>query len=563
MRRSWVAVVAAVAPVVLVWSLTSGATAATSPPASGGTLHVIATEPAFQGFDPQASYTAWPWEVLRCCLLRTLMAFPGLPDFPGTQPVPDLATGPPDVSSDGMTWTFHLRPGLHYAPPFQDVEITSGDFVRALLRAGNPSQVVQDVSNPGWVYLRLIDGFDAYSAGTGGSTISGVTTQDPHTITIREVRPDRTLADIFAMPFTAPIPPSPTDPSAPLGAATGHPWIDGTGYGPFQAATGPYMFEGAGDLDPSAPAPEQRPPSGMALRQDPKDNDFYSIPGTITLVRNPSWSAASDPVHLAYPDRIEIRMMPATDAYAAVAAGTTDTVMAEDPPPDVIRRYTSDPALQDRIVSQPRAATFFGTLNVAQPPFDDVHVRRALVALLDPRALARLFRLTGSPGTATSHLVPDPLDASHLASWYPADADHAGGRARDRARRDAQVPLRLCRPVHRSLVHGHGRDHAGRSGRRTGRRGRDVLPHGARRARDHPEVHPDAELPGARSVLRARASHRRLRARRLGRRLPGCRQHVRGVPVARRRREPVAARRDARPAPFVALRGPRRPRDRR
>ena len=126
MRRSWVAVVSAVAPVVLMWSLTSGATAASPPPpSSGGTLHVIATEPAFQGFDPQASYTAWPWEVLRCCLLRTLMAFPGVPDFPGTQPVPDLAAGPPDVSSDGMTWTFHLRPGLHYAPPFQDVEITS------------------------------------------------------------------------------------------------------------------------------------------------------------------------------------------------------------------------------------------------------------------------------------------------------------------------------------------------------------------------------------------------------------------------------------------------------
>ncbi len=383
------------------------------------------------------------------------------------------------------------------------MEITSGDVVRALLRAGNPSQVVQDASNPGWVYLRLIDGFDAYSAGTGGSTISGVTTPDPHTITIREVRPDRTLADIFAMPFTAPIPPSPTDPSAPLGAATGHPWIDGTGYGPFQAATGPYMFEGAGDLDPSAPAAEQRPPSGMALRQDPKDNDFYSIPGTITLVRNPSWSAASDPVHLAYPDRIEIRMMPATDAYAAVAAGTTDTVMGEDPPPGVIRRYTSEPALQDRIVSQPRAATFFGTVNVAQPPFDDVHVRRALVALLDPRALARLFRLTGSPGTATSHLVPDPLDASHLASWYPADAVTPAA-----ALATAHAEMRRSRFGSAGRCTGPSctvtvEIPPARSGRRTGRRGRDVLPHGARRARDHPEVHPDAELPEARSVLRA------------------------------------------------------------
>lgn len=61
------------------------------------------TEPAYHGFDPQASYSQPQFELLRCCLVRTLMTYRGVPNFEGTQPVPDLATSPPSVSTDGKT----------------------------------------------------------------------------------------------------------------------------------------------------------------------------------------------------------------------------------------------------------------------------------------------------------------------------------------------------------------------------------------------------------------------------------------------------------------------------
>ena len=39
-----------------------------------------------------------------------------------------------DTSPDGLTYTFHIRQGVHYAPPLQNVTVQAQDFIRALLR---------------------------------------------------------------------------------------------------------------------------------------------------------------------------------------------------------------------------------------------------------------------------------------------------------------------------------------------------------------------------------------------------------------------------------------------
>ena len=55
-------------------------------------MRVALTSPTFHALDPQATWTQ-QWELLRCCLLRTLMTYRGVPGAPGTQLVPDLAHG--------------------------------------------------------------------------------------------------------------------------------------------------------------------------------------------------------------------------------------------------------------------------------------------------------------------------------------------------------------------------------------------------------------------------------------------------------------------------------------
>src|SRR5438132_3250850 len=184
---------------------------------TGGTLRLGIQNIAFYSMDPQREYAYNTWELFRCCLLRTLMSYNGLGGPSSTEPQPDLASGPPDVSIDGLTWTFHLRPDLRYAPPLQNVPITSADIVRALLRLGDPNTGDQGLAT----YLSMIQGFSAYAAGQA-DTIAGLETPDALTLRIKEVRPDATLPYVMAMPMTAPIPPLPGSPDARFGAATGH-----------------------------------------------------------------------------------------------------------------------------------------------------------------------------------------------------------------------------------------------------------------------------------------------------------------------------------------------------
>src|SRR3954470_20218133 len=53
---------------------------------------------------------------------------------PGTaEPVPDLASGAPELSGDGMTITVHLRKGVRFSPPV-DREVTAKDVEYAMER---------------------------------------------------------------------------------------------------------------------------------------------------------------------------------------------------------------------------------------------------------------------------------------------------------------------------------------------------------------------------------------------------------------------------------------------
>ncbi len=400
-------------------SPSTGHAAANGPP-QGGTLRAAMSDEALPllELDPQQSYSGLGFELFRCCLLRTLYSYNGKPTEEGGGELrPDLAEGPPEISGDGLTWTFHLKSGLHYAPPLNDVEITTHDIIRAIRRVADVNPVDDIDGYP--FYYSPIEGFDDYWSGAS-SGISGLQTPDDHTLIVRLNDITGDLAYRFSLAATAPI---------PLGAADGH----AGDYARFLVASGPYMIEGSEDLDPSLPPAEQEPVAGFVPGR-PAHGEEAAETGSLTFVRNPSWDPASDDLRPAYPDRIEFSLGVDEDQIAgAVDRGELDLAFGQDAPPTQVDRYRSDPALSDRVFVHARSAMFQLTMNLAVPPFDDLHVRRAVGMAIDKEALVTMLEhppygpFGASTGVVATHIAPDSLEGDLLHDFdpYPRDLNQA------------------------------------------------------------------------------------------------------------------------------------------
>src|SRR5688572_5741388 len=147
---------------------------------TGGTLLMGISADVDQAFDPAEEYSQISWQVFKCCLLRTLLSFDaGLTAEEGAlEPLPDLAEDLPEASEDGLTYTFTLKEGITYAPPFQDTVITAPDFVRAIERLA-----CDKCSDEGYpFYYNVIEGFED-SDGSPGS-VAGVQALDDRTLEI-------------------------------------------------------------------------------------------------------------------------------------------------------------------------------------------------------------------------------------------------------------------------------------------------------------------------------------------------------------------------------------------
>jgi peptide/nickel transport system substrate-binding protein len=364
-------------------------------------------------YDPQSTTFVDVFELNRCCFVRTLLSYNGgsVADG-GTVVRPDLATTLPTVSSDGLTWTFHLRSGVHYAPPFADTEIVAVDFIRSLERAFSPASAAVP-----WAHGRAIGGYwmDQYLldvvagarafADGNAEHVTGLEAPEPHTLVVHLTRPTGDLPNRMAIASLGPIPENPARPDDPFGVAQGHDFD----YGDVIVSSGPYMFEGSEKLS-FEPAPaDQQPATGNG-------------PDMATLVRNPSWSAANDTIRTPRPDRIEFYVVRSPDeAEALVRSSALDVVMNWPASLHVASRWREDPELRDRVVVAPADGTTFLLLNLAIAPFDDVHVRRAMNLVVDREAIAEAMNAGESEQAQDpfTHLALDSYEDNLLVSYSP------------------------------------------------------------------------------------------------------------------------------------------------
>jgi len=382
----------------------TGATGATGELHQGGTLEIAQLADLYAAFDPQKEYSAVTWEYYRCCLLRTLLSYNGKTTAEGGADLqPDIATAMPEVSADGLTYTFTLKSGINYGDPFGDVSVISGDIVRALEREADP-----DASVGGYnFYYGVIDGFSDFGDGKADS-IAGLETPDDSTLVVTLTEPVGYLPYLFAMAATAPIPPNG---DAPLGAAEGH----STDYGRFLVATGPYQFLGAENLDFSLPADEQTPVEG------------YKVGRSVQMVRNPNYDPATDGLRPAYADAINVTIGgDNNDLYNKVQAGELDWVVDGIVPPQVLRAYSTDPTLQPLLHINPSDASRYVSFNLAMPPFDDVHIRKAFNLALDKEGM-RTLRGGESVGEIAGHIMVNSLEDNILADYDPYATPNSAG----------------------------------------------------------------------------------------------------------------------------------------
>jgi peptide/nickel transport system substrate-binding protein len=371
---------------------------------AGGTFR-IDWESSFDftdDFDPTGEYLGEAFGIYSDMLVRTLVGYNHVADAPGNVIVPDLATSTGAVTNGGKTYTFHLKSGIKFGPPLNR-EITSKDVLFAFERIGTKSVNAQYA-----FYYAPIKGMAAFTAGKA-KTISGIQTPDPKTIIFNLTKPTGDFLFRLAMPAAGPIPPE-------VGSCFTQPGQ----YGRYVISSGPYMIAGSDKLDATSCATIT------------KSGGISGFDGTTNLdfVRNPDYNPATDSPKARenLPDAFNFTVNSNTDdIYAKVTRGDIEEEVASETP-SVLRQYHGSPQLHTNDGDR----TWYLTMNTTQPPFDDVHVRRAVNFIVDRDALRKAW---GGPsaGEVATHIAPDAVLQNKLKGYAPYGANGKGNLAKAKA----------------------------------------------------------------------------------------------------------------------------------
>jgi peptide/nickel transport system substrate-binding protein len=371
-------------------------------PQKGGVLRTSVADFGWtNAFDPTGEYIASGWTIYGA-MARSLMGTKHIADAPGNELFPDLAADVPELSSDGLTYTFKLKPGIKFGPPVNR-DITSKDVAYAFQRINTASLVAQY----GFYYFGVIKGMDG-KAKSPDQKISGIETPDDQTIIFHLEKPTGDFLYRVFMPATAPIP----EEVAKCFTKAGD-------YGRYVISSGPYMIQGSDQLDISS-CKTMKPISGF----DPSKQ--------ITLARNPNYDQATDNLRSNYVDGIDITVNTnIDDTFNKVEAGQLDSSFIDQPPKPVLQRYLTDQAKKPYLHSNNGDRTWYITMNWTTPPFDDINVRKAANWVMDKAGLLQAWGGTTLGEIATHIMPPTVLNEKLGADYNPyATPDNRGDEAK-------------------------------------------------------------------------------------------------------------------------------------
>jgi peptide/nickel transport system substrate-binding protein len=314
--------------------------------------------------DPGQSYYTFGYAVIYATQ-RPLYSFE--PDDAET-PVPDLAEGDPEISPDNKKITVKLRSGVRFSPPVNR-EVTSADVKYAFERA-----FTQNVPS-GYATSYFADIVGAPDAPGEFKDIEGIKTPDDRTIVFELDKPTAvTVAAALVMPISVPVPEE---------YAKEFDRRNPSEYDQYTVFTGPYMVRNNAE--------------GKTVGRDPGKS--------IEIVRNPNWDPATD-FRPAYLDEITIEEGNDDLTVASRRTLQGDGLMCCDsgqPPIAILRRAMTSNA--DQLGRTASGGTRWIALNMTKKPFDNINVRKAVIAAFDREALL-LTRGGREVGPIAQHYIP-------------------------------------------------------------------------------------------------------------------------------------------------------------
>jgi len=376
----------------------------TGAPQRGGTLNMVGISDV-DYMDYDTAYYTTDIMVQQRLMERTLYNWAAVPGHNIT-PEPDLATGMPVISDNGLKQTVTIRSGVMWntSPPRP---VTAADVVRGIKRACNPSPVAFGGMAD---FETTIQGLSAFCAGYPAASATSAAVMKKY-IEGHNVSGITISGNSITFTLTRPAP-----------------WLDGAMTLAAFVAT---PIEAENGL-PGTPAVYNH-----MYSDGPYELTSYTPKKSMTFVRNPVWSASTDPLRKAYVNAINVdETGNQTTIYQQMATGSASLGMSFDalvPPAD-------DPNLLNLIKSGSHLANLAATyssnpylvFNTVSPnnggALGKADVRQALSYGI------QRSQLTKSLGGATTnppltHILPAGIDGSQDVpagyNPYPYDPSKA------------------------------------------------------------------------------------------------------------------------------------------
>ena len=330
------------------------------PAAKQGGAMVMTYKDDVATLDPAIGYDWQNWSMIRSL-------FDGLMDYvPGTT---DLRLGLAEsyeISEDGLSYTFKLRPGVKF---HNGREMTADDVKYSLDRVTLPA-----TQSPGSGFFASIKGYDAMVGGTATS-LEGVVVVDPLTVRIDLSRPDATFLHVMAINFASVVPKEAVE------AANGD-------FGKMPVGTGAFKMT------------------------------EWTLGQRLVFARNTDYWRAGEP----YLDQVtfEFGQEPIV-ALLRLQNGEID-VAGDGIPPAKFTEVMADPVQKARVVEGGMLHTGYITMNVTAPPFDKVEVRRAVNMAINKTRVVQVINNRAVPATQPLPPAMPGYTADYAGYAYDVEA---------------------------------------------------------------------------------------------------------------------------------------------